>query len=65
MKGETVEPRDHVKVLSVIMNTRLKYKEHIVRQRPRDSRRRWSFAASGSIPRNSAAAIHVDVGAQW
>ncbi|OQE51795.1 hypothetical protein PENNAL_c0503G05484, partial [Penicillium nalgiovense] len=31
IKGETVEPRDHVKVLGVIMDTRLKYKEHIAR----------------------------------
>jgi hypothetical protein len=31
MKGETVEPSDHVKILGVIMDTRLKYKEHIAR----------------------------------
>lgn len=31
IKGETVEPRDHVKILGVIMDTRLKYKEHIAR----------------------------------
>ncbi|KAJ6041450.1 hypothetical protein N7460_006840 [Penicillium canescens] len=31
IKGETVEPRDHVKVLGVIMDTRLKYREHIAR----------------------------------
>ena len=31
IKGETVEPRDHVKVLGVIMDTRLKYKEHIAK----------------------------------
>jgi hypothetical protein len=29
--GGTVEPGDHVKILGVIMDTRLKYKEHIVR----------------------------------
>jgi ribonuclease HI len=31
IKGETVEPRDHVKILGVVMDTRLKYKEHIAR----------------------------------
>lgn len=31
IKGETVEPRDHVKILGVIMDTKLKYKEHIAR----------------------------------
>ncbi|KAJ5963031.1 hypothetical protein N7501_007972 [Penicillium viridicatum] len=31
IKGETVKPRDHVKVLGVIMDTRLKYKEYIAR----------------------------------
>lgn len=31
IKGETVEPRDHVKVLGVIMDTRLKDKEDIAR----------------------------------
>lgn len=31
IKGETVEPKDHVKILGVIMNTKLKYKEHIAR----------------------------------
>jgi ribonuclease HI len=31
IKGETVEPKDHVKILGVIMDTRLKYKEHVAR----------------------------------
>ncbi|KAJ5117317.1 hypothetical protein N7448_010949 [Penicillium atrosanguineum] len=31
IKGETVEPRDHVKILGVVVDTRLKYKEHIAR----------------------------------
>ncbi|KAI2791712.1 hypothetical protein POX_c04584 [Penicillium oxalicum] len=31
IKGQTVEPKDHVKILGVLMDTRLKYKEHIVR----------------------------------
>ena len=31
IKGEVVEPRGHVKILGVIMDTRLKYKEHIAR----------------------------------
>jgi ribonuclease HI len=31
IKGETVEPKDYVKILGVIMDTRLKYKEHIAR----------------------------------
>ena len=31
IKGQTVEPKDHVKILGVIMDTRLKYKEHIAR----------------------------------
>ncbi|KAI3041711.1 hypothetical protein CBS147353_11868 [Aspergillus niger] len=29
IKGQTVEPKDHVKILGVIMDARLKYKEHI------------------------------------
>jgi hypothetical protein len=31
IKGQTVVPRDHVKILGVLMDTRLKYKEHIAR----------------------------------
>ncbi|GCB25479.1 putative 115 kDa protein in type-1 retrotransposable element R1DM [Aspergillus awamori] len=31
IKGQTVEPKDHVKLLGVIMDARLKYKEHIAR----------------------------------
>ncbi|KAJ5148268.1 hypothetical protein N7526_001620 [Penicillium atrosanguineum] len=31
IKGETVEPRDHVKILGVTMDTRLKYREQIAR----------------------------------
>jgi exonuclease III/ribonuclease HI len=29
IKGQTVEPQDHVKILGVVMDARLKYKEHI------------------------------------
>jgi hypothetical protein len=31
IKGQTVVPKDHVKILGVVMDTRLKYKEHIAR----------------------------------
>ncbi|KAJ6112337.1 hypothetical protein N7523_008398 [Penicillium sp. IBT 18751x] len=31
IKGETVKPRDYIKILSIIIDTRLKYKEHITR----------------------------------
>jgi hypothetical protein len=31
IKGQAVEPKDHVKILGVMMDTRLKYKEHIAR----------------------------------
>ncbi|EED11815.1 hypothetical protein TSTA_109950 [Talaromyces stipitatus ATCC 10500] len=31
IKGQAVKPKDHVKILSVIIDTRLKYKEHIAR----------------------------------
>ncbi|KAJ5449492.1 uncharacterized protein N7458_005941 [Penicillium daleae] len=31
IKGQTVEPKDHVKILGVLMDARLKYKEHIAR----------------------------------
>jgi hypothetical protein len=31
IKGEAVEPKGHVKILGVLMDTRLKYKEHIAR----------------------------------
>ncbi|KAI2928635.1 hypothetical protein CBS147321_10997 [Aspergillus niger] len=31
IKGQTVEPKDHVKILGVLMDTSLKYKEHIAR----------------------------------
>ena len=31
IKGQTVEPKDHVKILGVLMDTRLMYKEHIAR----------------------------------
>ncbi|KAK6810408.1 hypothetical protein RU639_013833, partial [Aspergillus parasiticus] len=31
IKGQTVEPKDHVKILGVVMDTRLKYKAHIAR----------------------------------
>jgi hypothetical protein len=31
IKGQAVEPKDHVKILGVLMDTRLKYKEHIAR----------------------------------
>jgi hypothetical protein len=31
IKGQTVEPKDHVKILGVLMDVRLKYKEHIAR----------------------------------
>ncbi len=31
IKGQMVQPKDHVKVLGVIMDTKLKYKEHIAR----------------------------------
>jgi hypothetical protein len=35
IKGQTVEPQDHVKILGVIMDAKLKYKEHIWKQRCR------------------------------
>jgi hypothetical protein len=31
IKGQAVEPKDHVKILGVLMDTRLKYKEYIAR----------------------------------
>jgi hypothetical protein len=31
IKGQTVEPKDHVKILGVLMDVRLRYKEHIAR----------------------------------
>jgi hypothetical protein len=31
IKGRTVKPKDHVKILGVLMDARLKYKEHIGR----------------------------------
>ncbi|KMK56426.1 reverse transcriptase [Aspergillus fumigatus Z5] len=31
IKGQTIEPKVHVKILGVLMDTRLKYKEHIAR----------------------------------
>jgi hypothetical protein len=31
IKGQTVEPKDHVKILGVLMDVRLKYKEYIMR----------------------------------
>jgi hypothetical protein len=31
IKGQTIEPQDHVKILGVVMDARLKYKEHISR----------------------------------
>jgi hypothetical protein len=31
IKEQAVEPKDHVKILGVVMDTRLKYKEHIAR----------------------------------
>lgn len=31
IKGQTVEPKNQVKILSVVMDTGLKYKEHIAR----------------------------------
>lgn len=31
IKGQAVEPKDHVKILGVVMDTRLKYKAHIAR----------------------------------
>ncbi|KAI3293676.1 hypothetical protein DTO002I6_4622 [Penicillium roqueforti] len=31
IKGQTVVPKDHVKILGLLMDTRLKYKEHIAR----------------------------------
>jgi hypothetical protein len=31
IKGQTMEPKDYVKILGVLMDMRLKYKEHIVR----------------------------------
>ncbi|KAI2946871.1 hypothetical protein CBS147323_11233 [Aspergillus niger] len=31
IKGQTVEPKDHVKILGVLVDTSLKYKEHIAR----------------------------------
>ncbi|KAJ5531445.1 hypothetical protein N7527_004838 [Penicillium freii] len=31
IKGQTVEPKNHVKILGVLMDTKLKYKEHISR----------------------------------
>jgi hypothetical protein len=31
IKGQTIEPKDHVKILGVLIDARLKYKEHIAR----------------------------------
>jgi ribonuclease HI len=31
IKGQTVQPKDHVKILGVIMDAKIKYKEHIAR----------------------------------
>jgi hypothetical protein len=31
IKGQSVSPKDHVKILGVVMDTRLKYHEHIAR----------------------------------
>ena len=31
IKGQAVQPKEHVKILGVLMDTRLKYKEHIAR----------------------------------
>ena len=31
IKGQTIKPKDHIKILGVIMDSRLKYKEHIAR----------------------------------
>src|SRR5262249_32783966 len=31
IKGQTVPPKDHVKILGLIMDSKLKYKEHVAR----------------------------------
>jgi len=31
IKGQSVEPQEHVKILGMILDTKLKYKEHIWR----------------------------------
>ncbi|KFZ19397.1 hypothetical protein V501_00685 [Pseudogymnoascus sp. VKM F-4519 (FW-2642)] len=31
IKGQTIQPKDHIKVLRVIMDAKLKYKEHLAR----------------------------------
>jgi len=31
IKGQTVQPKDQVKILRVVMDAKLKYKEHIAR----------------------------------
>jgi hypothetical protein len=31
IKGQTIKPKDHVKILGILMDARLKYKEHIIR----------------------------------
>lgn len=30
IKGQTIEPKDYIKILGVIIDVRLKYKEHII-----------------------------------
>jgi hypothetical protein len=62
IKGETVGPIDHVKILGVLMDTRLKYKEHIARAASKGLEATMELRRLRGLSPKSAAIIHVDCG---
>ncbi|KAJ5267786.1 hypothetical protein N7478_010594 [Penicillium angulare] len=63
IKGQTVVPKDHVKILGLLMETRLKYKEYCKGRVLGSRSSNGAAATSGPVPSNSATAFHIDGGA--
>ncbi|EAQ85323.1 hypothetical protein CHGG_09337 [Chaetomium globosum CBS 148.51] len=59
IKGQDVQPKDHVKILGVVMDAKLRYKEHIARAASKGLSAAMELeTAQWSIPGYGAAAVH-------
>jgi hypothetical protein len=58
IKRQTVEPKDHVNILGILMDTKLKYKEHIARAASKGLEAGWSFDEFGVYPQRQRQRIN-------
>jgi hypothetical protein len=65
IKGQAVEPKDHVKILGVVMDARPKYKEHIARAASKGLEAAMEFRRLRGLSPSTARQLFTSTVTQW